>query len=80
MVKLLFQNWKELFEIPSFLVEFWLLDIPRFSKESIRFSCGWSVMGKESDSCGWFVSGWGRRGLATLLPAAGVVSGPTTLS
>ena len=61
-------------------LKFWLLDIPRFSKELIRSSYGWSVMGKGSDPYGWFVGGWGRRGLAVLLPAAGVVLGPTTLS
>ena len=31
-------------------------------------------MGKGSDLCGWFVGGWGRIGLAAILPAAGVVS------
>ena len=37
-------------------------------------------MVKVSDPCVWFVGGWVRRGLAVILPAAGVVSGPTTLS
>ena len=57
-----------------------LLDIPRFYKESIRSSFGWSVMGKLIDLCYWFVGGWERNVLAAILPAAGVVSGPTTLS
>ena len=37
-------------------------------------------MGKGSDPGGWFVGGWGRTGLAAILPAAGVVLGLTTLS
>ena len=37
-------------------------------------------MGKVSDPCGWFVGGQGIRGLAAILPAAGVISGPTSLS
>ena len=61
-------------------LEIWLLDIPGFSKESIRSSCGWSVMGKWSDPCVWFVGGWGRRGLEAIITAADVVLGPTTLS
>ena len=37
-------------------------------------------MGKGIDPCGWFIGGWGIRGFATILKAADVVSGPTTLS
>ena len=35
---------------------------------------------KVSDPCGWFLGLLGRRVLAEILPGAGVVSGPTTLS
>ena len=51
-----------------------MLDIPIFSKGLIHPSCGWSVMGKGSDPCGWFVGGCGRRGSAAILPAAGSTS------
>ena len=37
-------------------------------------------MGNESDPCGWFVVVWVRRDLAEISPAAGVVSGPISLS
>ena len=37
-------------------------------------------MDNGSNPRGWFVGGWGRRGLSAIVPAAGVVSGPKTLS
>ena len=54
-------------------------EIPQFSVELLPVLCGWSVSNIGKGLCPWFVGGSVSRGLEEILPAAGVVSGLTTL-